>query len=167
MQEDIKIKKVKLLKEGEKLELEYQETGEMDATNDKICLTPVHKDLKDAVSGLAVHLAILTDYIPEKKAKDTEEIEKFVCTGYSIGGKEDQEGVTITGYRKTKRGGTVTLNTPFLRFEQSDESQYMLIGDIESKIETIEGEVRQYLFEGKRAPEQQTAMAFPDNGVEA
>lgn len=103
---DIIIKKVKLLKQGEKLEIDYQETGDMQSTVSKTCENAVHPDLKNAVSALAVHLALLTDYITEKRARDKEELEKFVVTGYSIGSKEDDEGVVITGYRKTRSGKT-------------------------------------------------------------
>ena len=158
----IEIKKVKLIKGGEKLEVAYKETGELKATNDKVCDEAVHADLAKSVNGLAVHLAILTDYISEKQSSDKELIDKFVVTGYSIGGKEDEEGVTITGYRKTKSGQTVTLNSPFTRFEQKEESQYILMGELQSSLDKVESEVLAYLFEGKKSDDPQGSL-FPDD----
>jgi len=158
---EIKIKKVKLIKSGEKLEVAYQETGDIKSDVDKTCENPCHLDLKNAVAGLAVHLALLTDYINIKRAGDKEEIDKFVVTGYSIGGKEDEEGIVITGYRKTPSGKTVTLNTPFLRLEQDDDG-YFLISDLTSKIDSIKQEVFLYLDGKKDLTGAQTAMEFPD-----
>jgi hypothetical protein len=162
---DIKIRQVKLIKSGEKMEISYSESGDLNATNDKICKDPVHPDLRIAMSGLAVHLGILTDYLVEKQASDKDLIEKFVVTGYSIGGKEDQEGYNITGYRKTRRGKAVTLNSPFELFEQNPESQYILIGDLMSRIEAINKEVLLYLFEGKRGVDLQASLEFPEENI--
>lgn len=160
---NITIQKVKLIKQGEKLEVQFKETGDMKASTDKICDNPCHPDLKKAMAGLGHHLAILTDYITEKRAGDTEELEKFVVTAYSIGGKEDEEGVTITGYRKTRSGKTVTLNTPFLKLD-AESDEYYLIKDLNTRIESIEAEVLLYL-EGKKAPDAQTSLEFPEENV--
>lgn len=158
---DITIIKVKLIKEGEKLEVAFKETGALKSLVDKVCESRVHPDLKNAVDALAVHFAILSDYITVKRARDKEELEKFVMIGYSIGGKEEEEGITITGQRKTSYGKKLTLNTPFLLLESSGET-YSLIGDLNSKIKTIEDEVLKYLTEGKKAPDPQTSMFPPE-----
>jgi hypothetical protein len=146
---EMKILKVKLIKGGEKLELGMKESGIIQADDVKECKNPVHPDLSKAVQSLAVHLAILCDFIEPKQSKDEDEIEKFTVTGYAIGGKEGEEGVTITGMRKTKSGQKYSINSPFTRFEASDEARYILMGDLTSKIDAIEEEVKKYLFEGK------------------
>lgn len=125
---------------------------------------PPHQDLKNALSGLRVHLGVLTDLIPEKRAGDQEEIEKFKINGYSITGDEDSTGFVLKGQRIGKRGNT-TINTPNVRFEQSSENEYLLMGDLEDKIAVIEDEVRKYLFEGKKQPDAQTSMDFGDEPV--
>lgn len=155
----ITITKVKVIKGGQKLEVKYKQDGALKSSNDTTGDNPVHPDLLTAVQSLAVHLALITDVLQEKKATDSKEIEKFVVTGYSIGGHEDDHGITITGYRKGKYG-TVTLNSPFTRFEASDENKYSLLEDLLSKIDTIEEEVEEYLFKGKKAPEAQQQIDF-------
>jgi hypothetical protein len=159
MTENISIQKVKLIKGGEKLELDIKESGLVKSTDSKTCENPVHPDLSNAVQSLAVHLAILCDFIEPKQSKDTDELEKFTVTGYSIGGKEGEEGVTITGMRKTKTGQKFSINSPFTRFEASEEARYLLMNDLQSKIDTIEGEVKKYLFDGKQL---QQSIEFPD-----
>lgn len=146
---NIKILKVKLIKGGEKLELGIKESGTVQANDYKECTNPVHPDLSKAVQALAVHLAILCDFIEPKQSSDTDEIEKFTVTGYSIGGKEGEEGVIITGMRKTKSGQKYSINSPFTRFDATEESRYILMNDLQSKLDTIEAEVREYLFNGK------------------
>src|SRR5262249_52810606 len=91
-------------------------------------------------------------------------LDKFTVVGYSIGGKEDDQGITITGYRLTDRGKTFTFNSPFERFEQSDESQYKYMEDLQDVVADIEEEVLQYLKKDKRAPDPQREINFPDQG---
>jgi hypothetical protein len=155
---NIEIRSAKLIKGGEKLEVFWKENGEDDATVDKTGNKPVHPDLKRAMGGFAPHLAVLTEYLTDKQTQEKETLEKFVITGYSIGGKEGEEGVTITGYRKTKRGGTVTLNSPFTRFDEAPESRYILMDDLQEKIDLAEKEVLAYLFEGKKGVDPQGSL---------
>lgn len=171
---DIKIKGVKLVKakkkQPEKLGLVYVETketkeGKSHHYRDEECDAPPHQDLKTALSGLCVHLALLTDYVTEKNARNKESIEPFHVTGYSLSG-EDDDNVIITGYRNTKRGTAVILNSPLFKMQESDDNPYMLIKHLESQIDLCNNEVLLYLIEGKRAPDMQTEMAFPDNGQE-
>jgi hypothetical protein len=155
---NIEIKQVKLIKEGEKVEVVYKETGENKSTVDKTCEDPVHPDLKRVTASLDIHLAILTDYITEKQKDDRDTLDKFVITGYSIGGKEGLEGVTVTGYKKTIRGGTVTLNSPLTRFDGDPQTRYILMDDLQSKIDLVEKEVLAYLFEGKKGADPQGSL---------
>lgn len=167
MEENIKILRVKLIKGGEKLELGIKESGTIQADDTKECKNAVHPDLSTAVQSLAVHLAILCDFIDPKQSKDTDEIEKFTVTGYSIGGKEGEEGVTITGMRKTKTGQKYSINSPFTRFDASEESRYILMNDLQSKMDTIEDEVMKYLFEGKMLQPDMFAASKDENVTHA
>lgn len=144
-----KITEIKLIKKGERLELGLEQSGDVPGDDTFKGANLCHPDLIKAVEGLRIHLAILSEYLPMKTAhKDEKELKKFVVTGYSLGGKEGNEGITIKGYRKLARGGVVTLN-PFVLFEEKEDSRYPLIGDIVRKKKEIEKEVNEYLA-GKR-----------------
>lgn len=151
MSENVKILKVKLVKGGEKLELVLKESDKVKSKDNKECENPVHPDLSNAVQALAVHLAILTDFIEPKQSNDAEELEKFTVTGYSVKDKLGVEGVVITGMRRTKTGQKYSINSPFTRYDTdaSDDEGYILMNDLLDKIDTIDSEVRKYLFDGK------------------
>lgn len=160
---DIIIKKIKLVKAGEKMHVGFEETGDNPSVvPKKLFHNRCHPDLIRAVNALAVHLAIITEYIPEKNAHKSAEVERFIVTGFSIGGKEGEEGVVITGYRKTKSGKTVTLNTPFIRFEEDDKTRYILMSELEERLETIQDEVIQYMTKAKKGEDPQASLDFPD-----
>src|SRR5688572_6655917 len=119
---DLKILKVKLVKGGEKLVLSLHEEDNITAENAKVCSNPPHQDLIDAINALASHYALLLDYATEKNYKETKELENITVTGYSIGGKEDDQGIMIFGHRLTKRGKAASCNTPFERFDEDEAS---------------------------------------------
>lgn len=159
---EIEIYKVKLKGGGDDgVDIRYHETGLIDSNIPRECENPVHEDFKNAVQGLAVHLAILTDFLPIKKSGDAGAIAMFTVTGYSVKGEDGNRGFVITGYLSTKRGGTVILNSPFTRFEEDEATVYSLVGDVESKISSIEEESKQYLFKGKQAPKKQLSLDMP------
>lgn len=147
----MQIREVKLIKKGEALALVVIENGACPQEATIFGKNRVHPDLIKAIQGLRVHLAILSEYLPEKDAhKNADELEKFFVTGYSLGGEDAGAGVTIKGWRSRKRAGVTTLN-PFVLFDEAPETRYALIGDVETKIKAIEKEVVKYMQEGKRA----------------
>lgn len=154
----IKITKVKIKRGGkgkaDEVYLEFHDQlNAADSANKKDCKAAPHKDFKNALGALRVHLAILTDYITESESKNKDLVEKFTVTGYSIGGEDEESGFVITGYRTGSRGNT-TLNTPYIRFQQSEKNPYLLMNDLTSKIDVAESEVLKYLTEGKCSDEQ-------------
>lgn len=168
------IKGVKLLRakknKPEKLALVYTETkhtsdGKSHHERNEECDGPVHQDLKDALAGLAVHLALLTDYLSENKAKDKELISAFNVTGYSLSG-EDHDQVIITGYKNTKRGTAVILNNPLFRMGLADKDSYMLIGHLENQIALCNEETTKYITGEKRGPQVQNVLDFDGDGKE-
>lgn len=156
---DVKIKKAKI-KDELFLEVEYVEQlpGHSKKDTKLNSTVPVHDDLKTAFQWLHKHLAILCDQVPvpNKKAFQQANYDEYIVRGFAIGGKEEDEGVTITG-SKTGRFGWITLNTPFVRFQDDD---YAYIKDLKTDIEAAKHEVDQYLFHEKRAPEQQLELAL-------
>lgn len=155
----VKIKKAKI-KDDLFLEGEYSEElpGHSKKDSKFSCTVPIHDDLKDAIQRLNKHLAILCDEvkIPRKGEFEDDAFIDFTAKGFSIGGNDENEGVTISGYKDGKFG-IVNLNTPFQKYETSE---YPFISDLGLDINAAVAEVELYLFEGKRAPERQLEMEF-------
>lgn len=163
MSDTTKITQIKLIKAGEKLQVGFEETGDNPSVvPKKIFHNRCHPDLIRATNALAVHLAIMTEYIPEKNAHKSDLLERFIVTGYSIGGKEGEEGLVITGYRKLKSGKTVTLNTAFTRFEEDDKTRYILMSELEDRLKEIEKEVILYMTKAKKGEDPQSSLDFPE-----
>lgn len=142
------ILKLKLKKDGDQgIDVKFKEFSLIKSTDTKECEDSIHPHLKEAVNGLRVHLAILTNYLPLNKVNKNSDLEKFKVTGYSLKEKEEGHGIVITGYRGTDAGGVVILNSPFTMV---DLESYTLAKDLEDKLEKIEFEVNEYLFKGKK-----------------
>lgn len=158
----VRIKKAKI-KDDLFLDVEYTEElpGHSKKDTKLSCTVPVHEDLKSKFARLHVHLAILCDEVKSPKKGDLELISypEFTVRGFSISGTEENEGVTINGYKEGKFGN-VNLNTPLTKY---DDSEYPFISDLAEDIQACVYEVEQYLFHGKRAPEQQLEMVFYDD----
>lgn len=159
---EIKIQKVKIIK-GETLEVEYRATypdkrhSDLSAAPDWI----IHSDLKAAAQNLRLHLAVISEYVPVKKCREEGALDTFVVTGYSIGGKEDEEGIIISGYKLLKSGQAQNFNTVFTRFDQEEKSAYYFMPMLKADIAAIETEVLAYLDGSKKAPDPQLSM-FPE-----
>ena len=164
---DVKIKKARI-KDDLFLEVEFSESlpGHSKKETKLSCTVPVHEDLKVAFSKLDKHLALLCDEVKLKGKKiegiDAEELAAFTVRGFSIGGNDENEGVSINGSKEGKYG-IVNLNTPFTKWE-SDE--YPFVADLGADVQLCIHEVNEYLFNEKRAPERQLAMDFGDSDDE-
>ena len=156
---NVKIKKAKI-KDDLFLEVEYTEelAGHSKKDTKLSCTVPVHDDLKETFKKLEKHLAILCDEVTSNKKKEFEDtaFEKFDVRGFSIGGSDENEGVTINGSKEGKYG-LVNLNTPFSKWENQD---YPFSRDLANDVFAAIHEVEEYLFYGKRAPEKQLSMDF-------
>lgn len=156
---NVKIKKAKI-KEDIFLDVEFTEElpGHSRKDTKLSCTVPIHDDLIKSFRQLHRHLAILCDEInvPQKHDFKTIDLPDFDVRGFSIGGSDESEGVTLSGY-KDGQFGIVNLNTPFTKFEGSE---YPFIDDLLEDISIATYEVEQYLFESKRAPEKQLELDF-------
>lgn len=158
--ENVKIKKAKI-KDGLFLEVEY--TEELMGHNKKetklSSTVPIHDDLREKFDSLHRHLAILCDEVRVSKKDEfyDQEFEDFGARGFTLAGTTDP-GVTISGFKAGKYG-QVNLNTPFIKFE---DNEYPYASNLSLDIEACIYEVEQYLFTGKRAPEQQMTIDFPE-----
>jgi hypothetical protein len=149
---------------------------EKDATT-TICPAETHKsiphpDFRQAMQAMAVHLGLLCDYLSTQQIKDIDKydpelVEKFVVTGISLRAKQDNEGIVLMGRKITKRDSSVTLNSPFTRFEENEETAYRYIDHLMGLKEILIDEAHQYLA-GKHGEEAQRELVFPEgeNGNE-
>ena len=162
---NVKIKKAKI-KDDIFLEVEYTEELPGHGKKDMklTCTVPVHEDLKNAFKKLDKHLALLCEEIDlPAKVKNIDEwvpdeLSSFAVRGFTIGGNDDTEGCTLGGI-KWGVYGSFSLNSPFQKYSTSE---YKYIDALASDIQDCLYEVDEYLFKGKRAPEQQLAMDFDD-----
>jgi hypothetical protein len=159
MNENVKIKKASI-KDDLFLTVEYTEElpGHSKKDAKMTCTIPVHDDLKEAFTKLHKHLAILCHEVkaPKRGEFETTEYEDFFARGFSIGGNDESEGVTISGSKDGKYGN-VNLNSPFTKYESKD---YPFISELGADIGACIYEVEEYLFNEKRAPEKQMEMDF-------
>lgn len=156
---NVKIKKASI-KDELFLNVEYTEDLQGHSKKDTklSCTVPVHEDLKFAFNKMHRHLAVLCSEVKTPKKADFASCEfpAFGVRGFTIGGNDENEGVTISGYKEGEFG-LVNLNSPFTKYESTE---YPFITDLGADVQECIYEVEQYLFEGKRAPEKQLEMDF-------
>ncbi|MCE8465860.1 hypothetical protein J8871_12190 [Bacteroides nordii] len=126
----------------------------------------VHKDMKAAFDDLIPHLAFLCE---QKEADGKESLDElsedifstFEVSGYSIGGTDESEGVTLVGKRFLKTKKVLNLIAPFTMFNNENE-EYEHAFDLQQAIEACKYEVEQYLTAKKWAVVQQE-LPFDEN----
>ena len=107
----------------------------------------VHKDMKAAFDDLIPHLAFLCE---QKEADGKESFDElsedifstFEVSGYSIGGTDESEGVTLVGKRFLKTKKVLNLIAPFTMFNNENE-EYEHAFDLQQAIEACKYEVEQ------------------------
>lgn len=155
------IEKAKLVK-GETLDYNYTKTDDKGAKSKvtESLKAPVHGDLKQAYANLDIHLAIMCGYLTPARIKEIampapELSEGFHVTSFSLGGDEDDPGVVISGHYLKPDGKPVILNSPFYRFEGSEQSRYIFMDDLQERIERLDTEIRAYVGGSKRGEDPQ------------
>ncbi len=140
----------------------------------------VTKDLTNAFRKLVPHLTMLCE---QKEASHADRMDELTdemysvleVTGYSIGGSDNSEGVTLSGKRFLKSKKVLNLNAPFTMFDNENE-EYKYAFELQQEIEACNYEVEQYLFNKKWAIVQQelpfdgeavTNDVLPDDTPEA
>ena len=119
----------------------------------------IHKDLRAAFDELIPHLTFLCEQ-KEADGKDSidelpEEIfSTFEVTGYTIGGSDDNIGVTLVGKRILKSKKVLNLIAPFTMFNNENE-EYEHAFELQQAIDACNYEVEQYLTAKKWAVVQQ------------
>lgn len=148
------ITKVKITKENT-LTVTYRDTDENIVTVEGKNI--VHSDLKAAFGQLVGHMAILCELREAKEDSMPDELKDLntvEVTGYSIGGTDEDEGVTLIGKRFLKSKKVLNLIAPFTKFNNENE-EYPHDFELLSAIEACNYEAEQYLTAKKWAIVQQ------------
>lgn len=175
----------KLIQAGKHAKIWFSENGKNPGESEKFAQNRCHPDLIKGMQGLAVHLAVLTEYILPKKSKDADEVSKFVVTGFRIRSSKSGEELVITGFRKIKRGRPSIING-FCKIDPDSDDAYELLPDVLLKLngEQIDDdaypteaelanrkkglleEVLLYMSGEKTGEPVQTEMEYPEDNAE-
>lgn len=126
----------------------------------------VHDDLKSSFSELTVHLALLCELldpsIPLAFGLESDATKKCLdglkVTGFSIGGTDEHEGVTIIGRKNLKSKKVLNLVAPFTKWED-ENMPYSFSSELYSSVHKAISEVVLYI-EGKKKPSNQLELEF-------
>ena len=146
--------KAKITKENT-LVVTYRDEDENTVTVDGKNL--VHKDLVAAFKELTGHMAILCELREAKEDSipdDLKNLSSVEVTGYSIGGTDEDEGVTLIGKRFLKSKKVLNLIAPFTKFDNENE-EYPYAFTLMQAIDACNYEAEQYLTAKKWAVVQQ------------
>lgn len=107
----------------------------------------VHGDLRAAFKNLVGHIAILCELREAKEESLPDELKDLSTvevTGYSIGGTDEDEGVTLIGKRFLQSKKVLNLIAPFTKFANENE-EYPHSFTLLQAIEACNYEAEQYL----------------------
>lgn len=184
---EIKIKKASL--KDDQLELVYDqiiedpELGPVINTFKLNSGNRPHEDLKKSFQTLRFHVAMIAEQIQAGadmqisisgkggKKKDITAlldglhthpiVQAITVTGFSIGGSDESEGVTIVAQRALSTGSVLNLITPFTKWE----SEYKYSSDLEPEVSVAIQECLEFI-NGKYAPNPQLEMNLVEKGEE-
>ena len=131
-----------------------------DTVNKKSDL-PIHIDCQVAFNNLIPHLMLLCEQeqvsdeildsidngVGDVHAEDSY-FKNYRVTEFKITGSANSEGVVLSGTRYLSTGKTISLATPFIRW---DNEEYKNIAELVEAVENLREEVYQY-YKGKHAP---------------
>jgi hypothetical protein len=163
MEDNVKNEIVKASIKSDRCEVTYKESfteGNYSNEVSKKCSQIVHADMKKALDRLKIHLIMVCEQPEAPQVVDAgiydydiELINNYVVTGYSIGGSDENAGVTIIGQKLLKSGSVLNLISPFIKFD--DRDAYSFAGDLYGDVQACDYEVMEYLFNGKWGIKQQ------------
>lgn len=130
----------------------------------------VHADLVDGLKGLIPHFCLMIEEVNQDEIIDVTDFndalfERFRVTSFSIAGKEDDPGITLTGYKVLSTGRAITINSPFFKFNQKEEDGYPFMPQFENALQHLKDEIQQYIDGNKYAPNPQLSLDIPEENV--
>lgn len=131
------------------------------------CTWSPHNDLLLALDALKPHLAVLCEQVENMFEITTYEkafnqphqlLSKLKVTGFTIGGSDEHEGVTLIGRRVLANNRVLNLVSPFCKWED-EHNGYEYSYELAAIISNLQNEVIEYL-NGKKAPAAQLSLEF-------
>lgn len=158
------IQKVSIKNERCNVSFKESAGNELNVVN-KECGAIVHKDLMAALNKLKVHLVVLCEQPESNKINhdniddfDLTLLDNYVITGYTIGGTDEHEGVTIVAQKLLKSGKVLNIVSPFTKYEDD----YEFASELGLDVKGATYEVEQYLFNDKFGIKQQEMDFGPE-----
>ncbi len=123
-----------------------------------------HKDLKKAFQCLAIHAALIGEYVSHLSVKNINKpepdlVKDFIVFGFSI----VEDGVILYARKTLKMGEAMNFTTPVIKLEDKSEDAYPFTKNLASCIEDCKDELTKYL-DGKFAPDPQQVL-FPEEKI--
>ena len=151
------IKKVKITSQ-QTLDVVLIEHVENDVQNEnsKKCGNLVHEDMRLAFKALSGHLALLCETresvdLDLNNPEHAVAVDKLYVNGFTIGGSDDNEGVTLIGGKKLANGKVLNLVAPFQKYE---DDEYPYAEELFNDVRLCLNEVDEYLYHNKCAVRQ-------------
>jgi hypothetical protein len=158
------------------MEVEYEnkfvthedETFIVEATEK--CSWPPNNDLLVCLDRLKPHLAVLCEQVENMLEIESYQgafetphpiLAKLKVTGFTIGGSDEHEGVTLIGRRILAGNRVLNLVSPFCKWED-EHNGYANSYELAVLIKDLQEEVCLYL-EGKKAPAVQLSLEFENH----
>ena len=136
------------------------------------CTWSPHNDLLVTLDALKPHLAVLCEQVENmleitcyEQAFETPLplLSKLKVTGFTIGGSNEHEGVTLIGRRMLANNRVLNLVSPFCKWED-EHNGYEHAFELAAIISKLQNEVCEYL-NGKKAPAVQLSLEFENENL--
>lgn len=106
----------------------------------------MHPDTRQLFLDLRIHFALICEFISVQQLKSIDSyneklVDPFTVLSVNI---KDGEGVTLTGYKRLKRGAW-NFNSLFTRFTDDQENSYRYAEELRDLVEQLQSEVVQYI----------------------
>ncbi|RKD18987.1 hypothetical protein BCY91_14010 [Pelobium manganitolerans] len=119
-----------------------------------------HKDLEEAFHALNPHVAHICELTgPLDEWNEAERFSDIEVSSFTVSGEDEYEGVTISAQRTLGSGLVMSLNTPFIRW---DNDTYPFISELAQCVNALQEEIHLY-YDGKQAPKRQLEMFAGDD----
>jgi hypothetical protein len=161
----IEITKGKLLK-GDVVQIEYFKSDGAESKPAECSekhTDPPRKELKDAFNSLAIHAALIGEFIPLTSVKDISHPDQEIIVDYNVSGftivasGDEDEGVILTAQKTLKNGKMLGFNTPTMRFNDASDNAYPYLDQLAKSVELCKHEMMEYLS-GKHAVDPQLKL---------
>lgn len=117
----------------------------------------VHKDLKEAMQAIIPHLALVTEQreaykatlskLREQRITDATDNVYKRLTVESLSFSNGEQRVSVTGCRILTKTGVISLTTPTINLEDSDDYEYN--NDLALDIDAVKYEAKEYIEQRK------------------